>query len=77
MIIYACGPEPMLAAVAKLATERDIDCQVSMERRMACGIGLCQSCAIECRTENSNETVYRLCCQDGPVFEGRQVVWNA
>jgi len=77
MIVYACGPEPMLAAVAKLATERDIDCQVSMERRMACGIGLCQSCAIECRTEGSAETVYKLCCQDGPVFEGRQVIWNA
>lgn len=76
-IVYACGPEPMLAAVAKLAIARDIDCQVSMERRMACGIGLCQSCAIECRTDDSNETVYRLCCKEGPVFEGKDVVWDA
>jgi len=74
-IIYACGPEPMLAAVAKMAIERDIDCQVSMERRMACGIGLCQSCAIECRVPDSDETVYKLCCQDGPVFDARNVVW--
>ncbi|UCD52642.1 MAG: dihydroorotate dehydrogenase electron transfer subunit [Phycisphaerales bacterium] len=76
MIVYACGPEPMLTAVAKLATRRGIDCQVSMERRMACGIGLCQSCAIECRAEGSAETVYRLCCQDGPVFEAKNVVWE-
>jgi len=75
-IIYACGPEAMLAAVARLATQRSIDCQVSMERRMACGIGVCQSCAVECRVESSNETVYRLCCQDGPVFDARTVVFG-
>jgi dihydroorotate dehydrogenase electron transfer subunit len=75
-IVYACGPEPMLAAVARVAAERGIDCQVSMERRMACGIGLCQSCAVECRVEGSQETVYKLCCQDGPVFDARQVVFG-
>ena len=76
IIVYACGPEPMLAAVAKLAIARGIDCQVSMERRMACGIGLCQSCAIECRAD-SGDTVYRLCCKEGPVFEAKDVVWDA
>ena len=75
-ILYACGPEPMLAAVARVAAERGIDCQVSMERRMACGIGLCQSCAVECRVEGSQETVYKLCCQDGPVFDAREVVFG-
>jgi dihydroorotate dehydrogenase electron transfer subunit len=75
-IIYACGPEPMLAAVAQLAAKRHIDCQVSMERRMACGIGLCQSCAVECRVEGSNKTVYKLCCQDGPVFDARTVFFG-
>ena len=75
-IIYACGPEPMLAAVARIASERNIDCQVSMERRMACGIGVCQSCAVECRVEGSNETIYKLCCQDGPVFDARTVVFG-
>ncbi|MBN1359890.1 MAG: dihydroorotate dehydrogenase electron transfer subunit [Sedimentisphaerales bacterium] len=75
-IIYACGPEPMLAAVAGFAREHDIDCQVSMERRMACGIGLCQSCAVECCAEGSNGTVYRLCCKDGPVFDARDVVFD-
>jgi dihydroorotate dehydrogenase electron transfer subunit len=75
-IIYACGPEPMLAAVAQTANERGIDCQVSMERRMACGIGVCQSCAVECRVEGSEDTVYKLCCQDGPVFDARMVVFD-
>jgi len=75
-IICACGPESMLAAVAHLAKERNIDCQVSMERRMACGIGLCQSCAVECRVDGSDETAYKLCCQDGPVFDARTVVFE-
>lgn len=74
-IIYACGPESMLAAVARIAGERGIDCQISMERRMACGIGLCQSCAVECRVEGSNETTYTLCCRDGPVFDARTVAF--
>jgi len=75
-IIYACGPEAMLAATARLAAERNIDCQVSLERRMACGIGVCQSCAVECRVEGEEETVYQLCCQDGPVFDARTVVFG-
>jgi len=73
-IIYACGPEAMMAATARLASERGIECQVSMERMMACGIGLCQSCAVECR--GNGDTEYRLCCKDGPVFDARDVVWE-
>lgn len=75
-IIYSCGPEAMLAKVAAIAKEKGIDCQVSMERRMACGIGVCQSCAIECRVEGSNETTYKMCCEDGPVFDAREVVFG-
>jgi dihydroorotate dehydrogenase electron transfer subunit len=77
IVIYACGPEPMLAAVAKIAAERSIDCQVSMERRMACGIGVCQSCVVECKAPNANETVHKLCCKDGPVFDAREVIFAA
>ncbi len=75
-IIYSCGPEAMLARIAEIAQERAIDCQVSMERMMACGIGLCQSCAVECKVENSNETVYKLCCEDGPVFDSGEVIFS-
>jgi dihydroorotate dehydrogenase electron transfer subunit len=76
-IVCACGPEAMLATVARIAGERGIDCQVSMERRMACGIGVCQSCAVECRVEGSKETAYKLCCQDGPIFDARTVLFDA
>ena len=74
-IIYACGPEPMLARVAEIAKDKNIDCQLSLERRMACGIGLCQSCAVECKVSSSNETIYKMCCKDGPVFDSREVVF--
>ncbi len=74
-IIYACGPEQMLARVAGIAKEKQIDCQISMERRMACGIGVCQSCAVECRINGAEETVYKLCCEDGPVFDSKEVVF--
>jgi len=75
-IIYSCGPEEMLARMAKIAEDKRIDCQVSMERRMACGIGVCQSCAVECRVEGSSETIYKLCCEDGPVFDSREIVFK-
>lgn len=71
-IIYSCGPEPMLASVAKLAAEHNIDCQVSMESMMACGIGLCQSCIVKANTP-ADETSYKLCCQDGPVFNSKDI----
>lgn len=76
IVIYACGPEPMLAAVAHIATEQDIACQVSLERRMACGFNLCQGCAVECRIHDQAETVYKMCCQDGPVFDSQEVVFE-
>jgi dihydroorotate dehydrogenase electron transfer subunit len=75
-IIYACGPEPMLAATARMAVKYNIDCQVSMERMMACGIGVCQSCAIEQKTAIEGQTEYRLCCQDGPVFDAGKVFFG-
>ena len=75
MMICACGPEAMLARTAQIALEKSIDCQLSMERRMACGIGLCQSCAVECRVPGSSETIYKLCCEHGPVFDAREVVF--
>jgi dihydroorotate dehydrogenase electron transfer subunit len=74
-IIYGCGPEGMLAGLGKIATKHNIDCQVSMERLMACGIGLCQSCAVKVRSGADVETEYKLCCKDGPVFDSRDVVF--
>ena len=75
-IIYACGPEAMLSAAAALSADLKIPCQVSLERRMACGTGLCQSCAVKCRDKASGKTLYKLCCKDGPVFLSDEVVWE-
>jgi len=73
-VVYACGPEPMLAATVALAEAHGLACQVSMERRMACGVGLCQSCVVSVR--GTGGTRQRLCCKDGPVFDGRDVVFE-
>ena len=45
-----------------------------MEEMMACGIGLCQSCAVKCKTDGAGET-YKLCCKDGPVFDAKDIVF--
>lgn len=70
--ILSCGPQPMLKAVAQLADEFSIACQVSLEERMACGVGACVVCA--CAMENG--TMLRV-CKDGPVFSSKEVNWNA
>ncbi len=73
--VFTCGPEPMLARVASIAQAKNLPCQVSLERNMACGINLCQGCAVECKSDQSEETVFKMCCQDGPVFDAQDVVW--
>jgi dihydroorotate dehydrogenase electron transfer subunit len=81
-IICACGPLAMLARIAAVAAERKIDCLVSMEEMFACGIGVCQSCVVKCRTQSPGQTTpagdavhYKLCCKDGPVFDSRDIVF--
>lgn len=74
VFIAACGPEQMLAHVARIATSYRIDCQVSMERYMTCGIGLCQGCVVRCSGQSGD--TYKLCCQDGPVFDAKEVIFS-
>lgn len=76
MILYGCGPEPMLAAMARIALETGIDGQVSLERRMACGFNVCQGCGVELKRPDSDETFYRMCCHQGPVFDAKEVVFE-
>lgn len=66
---FVCGPGPMMRAVAKLARERGIPCQVSLENRMACGVGACLCCVEETTTGN------RCTCTDGPVFDIDELKW--
>lgn len=72
-IIFACGPTPMLKAVAAIAEKRGIACQVSLEERMACGIGACLGCAVTILRDGKE--VYGHVCKDGPVFDAQQVVF--
>jgi dihydroorotate dehydrogenase electron transfer subunit len=74
-IIYTCGPEIMMAGVAKIAAEFNIACQVSLERVMACGTGLCQGCAVKCIDKKTKEVGYKLCCKDGPIFWADEIVF--
>ena len=73
-IIYSCGPTIVLKNVAKIAKENSIKAYVAMERVMACSIGVCRGCVI--RLNKNDEIVYGSVCQDGPVFEGSEVVWE-
>ncbi len=76
--VYACGPEPMLEAVALLCAEHDVCCEVSLERMMACGVGVCQSCAVAVRDSvHASGRRYALCCNEGPVFDARCVIWSS
>ncbi|HSD49915.1 MAG TPA: dihydroorotate dehydrogenase electron transfer subunit [Candidatus Methylomirabilis sp.] len=72
LTIYTCGPPGMLAAVAKLAGEFGVPCQVSVEANMACGFGACMGCAIEVKGEARS---FKLVCKDGPIFDSREIVW--
>jgi dihydroorotate dehydrogenase electron transfer subunit len=69
--VVACGPTPMLQAVAKLARELDLPCQVSLEEFMACGIGGCAGCNV--RVETPDGPAMKRVCVDGPVFDARAV----
>ena len=72
--VMACGPAPMLKAVAALAQERGVPCYVSLEERMACGIGACLGCAVALYNEDGAQYFGHV-CKDGPVFDFRRVAW--
>ena len=69
--VFACGPHPMLEAVAALARDYDLPCQVSLEEFMACGVGGCAGCVVE--TKEGGTTAMRRVCVDGPVFDAGTV----
>lgn len=68
--IYACGPHPMLKAVSHIANSLGIPCQVSMEERMACGVGVCLGCPVKVASGG-----YKMVCKDGPVFDAKEIAW--
>ena len=74
-MVYACGPEPMLAAVAKLAARYNQPSQVSVERVMGCGLGGCYSCVVPVKHGDEHANLVRSCIS-GPVFDGAELVWD-
>ncbi len=70
-VIYACGPHPMLAAVSRLAANYEIPCYVSMEERMACGLGVCMGCSVPAKDGG-----YKRVCKEGPVFNSSEINWK-
>jgi dihydroorotate dehydrogenase electron transfer subunit len=74
-MVYACGPEPMLAAVALVAARHAQPCEVSVERTMGCGLGGCYSCVIKV-THAGGPAHFVRSCINGPVFNGAEVVWD-
>ena len=72
--VCACGPTPMLRAVAAVCAELGKPCQMSLEERMACGIGACLVCAV--RVRKDGEEIMQHVCKNGPVFNAEEVVFH-
>jgi len=68
--VFTCGPEPMMEAVAEVAAAHELDCFVSLEKHMACGVGACFGCSV------GTADGYKKCCSYGPVFDAKEVIWN-
>ena len=73
-VVYACGPMPMLKGVAAMCAEYNVQCYVSLEQRMGCGIGACLVCA--CKTKEQDGEHMRHVCKNGPVFDAKEVDFN-
>ena len=67
---YACGPNPMLKCIASMCKRKRIDCEVSLEEKMACGIGACLGCSVKVKSGRN-----KLACKDGPVFKATDLLW--
>lgn len=73
-VIYACGPTPMLRALKAYAEEQNMTCYVSMEERMACGIGACLACVCNSTDKDAHSNVKnKRICKEGPVFNAKEV----
>jgi len=71
LVIYACGPHAMLSAVSAIAARHSVPCFVSMEERMACGLGACMGCSVSMKAGG-----YKRVCKEGPVFKSGEIAWD-
>jgi dihydroorotate dehydrogenase electron transfer subunit len=87
---FACGPEDMLKEVSKVIVEKELPCQISLESKMACGVGACMVCGVETKPQlgdlrkgtvlksakQKDEMGYKRVCKDGPVFDCNEIIWE-
>ncbi len=73
--LYACGPAAMMHAVSRIAEDRDLSCEVSLDPWMGCGIGTCLGCVVKIQEPGELKPKNRPACTEGPVFDSRRVVW--
>ena len=73
-VIFACGPAPMLRAIKAYAEKNEIECWVSMEEKMACGIGACLACVCGSKEVDAHSKVHnKRICKEGPVFRAEDI----
>jgi dihydroorotate dehydrogenase electron transfer subunit len=73
--VATCGPEIMMEKVAEVCQASSVDCQVSMETPMACGIGICFSCVARVRQDGPDDWDYKRTCVEGPIFDSHKICW--
>lgn len=74
--VLCVGPMPMMRAVSAWASDKGLNCYVSLEQRMACGIGICLVCVCKIKAEKEGIPFdHKRCCKDGPVFDSKEVIW--
>ena len=73
-VIYACGPTPMLRALKAYAAEKGLECWLSLEEKMACGVGACLACVCRSKEVDDHSQVHnKRICKDGPVFRAEEI----
>jgi dihydroorotate dehydrogenase electron transfer subunit len=73
--LFACGPTPMLKAVSRLAAQFNLPAELSLDEHLGCGIGVCLTCVVPIKAGDNWE--YQRACTEGPVFDSRQIAWEA
>lgn len=77
IVVFACGPTPMLKAISEWTNDKNIPCQISLEERMGCGFGACMGCVVKIKTaENTDGFTYQRVCHEGPVFNAQDVIFS-
>ncbi len=70
--VFACGPSEMLKRIGKISRKHRFPCQVSLEERLACGVGACLGCVVKAK---GSSYTYKRVCKDGPVFDAGELIW--